>query len=135
MEQDFYKYVESGGTITKDYMINLTKKHLDLLNGNEVVPDEYSYITWSRRSHYFMFFYLYSYAICISVASYLAGEILNGNKEVLDKYIKFLSLGCDVWPIDAFKVLGVDLNKPDVYQKAIKYYDDLLDKFDEIMNS
>ena len=135
MEQDFYKYVEDGGTITKDYMINLTKKHLDKLNGNEVVPDEYSYITWSRRSHYFMFFYLYSYAICISVASYLAGEILNGNKEILDKYIKFLSLGGDIWPIDAFKVLGVDLNKPDVYQKAIKYYDDLLDKFEEIMNS
>ena len=135
MEQDFYKYVENGGTITKDYMNELTKKYLDNLYGNEVVRDSYSYISWSKRSHYFMFFYLYSYAICISVASFLASEILNGNKELLKKYIKFLSIGCDVWPEDAFKVLGVDLSKPIVYEKAIKYYIDLLDKFEKIYNS
>ncbi len=135
MEQDFYKYVEDGGTITTDYMDELTKKYIDLANGSEVVPDEYSYVSWIRRSHYFMFFYLYSYAICISVASYRASEILNGNKEVLNKYIYFLKIGCDVWPQDAFKVLGVDLCEPDVYEKAIKYFNDLLDKFEEIYNS
>ena len=135
MEQEFYKYVEDGGTITKDYMDELTKKYIDNINGEEVVRNKYSYLSWVRRSHYFMFFYLYSYAICISVASYLALEILNGNKEILDKYIKFLKLGCDVWPQDAFKVLGVDLTKPDVYEEAIKYFNDLLDKFEEIYNS
>ena len=135
MEQDFYKYVEDGGTITTDYMDELTKKYIDLANGNEVVRDEYSYVSWIRRSHYFMFFYLYSYAICISVASYIAGEILNGNNEVLNKYIEFLKIGCDVWPQDAFKVLGVDLCEPLVYEKAIKYFNDLLDKFEEIYNS
>ncbi len=135
MEQDFYSYVSDGGTITTDYMNDLTKKYIDNLYGKEVINDEYSYLSWARRSHYFMFFYLYSYSICISVASYLAGEILNGNKEVLNKYIKFLSIGCDVWPMDAFKVLGIDLTKTDVYEKAIKYYDNLLDKFEEIYNS
>ena len=135
MEQDFYSYVENGGTITKDYMSDLTKKYMDNLYGDEVINDSYSYLSWLRRSHYYMFFYLYSYAICVSVASYLASEILNGNKDVLDRYIEFLSIGCDVWPTDAFKVLGVDLTKPDVYEKAIKYYDDLLDKFENIYNS
>ena len=135
MEQDFYRYVEDGGTITKDYMNELTKKYVDKLQGNEVVNDSSSYLSWARRSHYFNFFYLYSYAICISVASYVASEILNGNKELLNKYINFLSIGCDVWPLDAFKALGVDLTKSDVYEKAIKYYDDLLDKFEEIYNS
>ena len=135
MEQDFYDLVENGGSITKDYMNDLTKKYMDNLYGNEVISDSYSYLSWLRRSHYYMFFYLYSYAICVSVASYVASEILNGNKDLLDKYIKFLSIGCDVWPTDAFKVLGVDLTKPDVYEKAIKYYDDLLDKFENIYNS
>lgn len=135
MEQDFYSYVENGGTITTDYMNNLTKKYMDNLYGDEVINDSYSYLMWLRRSHYYMFFYLYSYAICVSVASYLASEILNGNKDVLDRYIEFLSIGCDVWPTDAFRVLGVDLTKPDVYEKAIKYYDDLLGKFENIYNS
>ena len=135
MEQDFYSYVENGGTITTDYMNDLTKKYMDNLYGGEVINDSYSYLMWLRRSHYYMFFYLYSYAICVSVASYLASEILNGNKDVLDKYIEFLSIGCDVWPTDAFRVLGVDLTKSDVYEKAIKYYDDLLGKFENIYNS
>ncbi len=135
MEQEFYSYVENGGTITKDYMNDLTKRYLDNLYGNEVENDSYSYLTWLRRSHYYQFFYLYSYSICISVASYIASEILNGNKDILDKYTKFLSIGDDVWPIDAFKVLGVDLTKPDVYEKAIKYYEGLLEKFDTIYNS
>lgn len=135
MEQNFYSYVENGGTITKDYMNNLTKEYIDKLQGKEVTNDSYSYLTWVRRSHYYMFFYLYSYAICVSVASYVASEILSGNKDFLDKYIKFLSIGCDVWPTDAFKVLGIDLTKPDVYEKAIKYYESLLDKFENIYNS
>lgn len=135
MEEDFYNYVENGGTITTDYMNELTKKYEDNLCGNEVESDSYSYYSWIRRSHYYMFFYLYSYAICVSVASYIASEILKGNKDLLNKYIKFLSIGCDVWPMDAFKVLGIDLTKPDVYEKAIEYYDSLLDKFEEIYNS
>ncbi len=105
------------------------------LQGNEVIEDEYSGLSWINRSHYYMSFYLYSYAICISVASYIASEILNGNEDILEKYTKFLAVGSDVWPIDAFKVLGVDLTKKDVYEKAIKYYESLLEKFDTIYNS
>lgn len=135
MEQEFYKHVEEGNTITKDYMNELTKEYIDNLQGKEVEQDQYSYLSWIRRSHYYMFFYLYSYSICISVASFLASEILNGNKEVLEKYKKFLSIGCNVWPIDAFKTLGIDLTKKDVYEKAIKYYENLLDKFETIYNS
>jgi oligoendopeptidase F len=135
MEQEFYEYVENGGTITNDYMNELTKKYIDSLHGGVVKDDDHTYLSWIRRSHYYMFFYLYSYAICISVASYIASEILSGNKDVLDKYIKFLSIGNDVWPIDAFKVLDIDLTKPEVYEKAIKYYEELLNKYEEVYNS
>ena len=79
-----------------------------------------------------MTFYLYSYAICISVASYIASEIIKGNKEILDKYIKYLSTGYDSWPIDAFKILDVDLTKKDVYESAIKYFDSLIDEYEKL---
>ena len=82
-----------------------------------------------RRSHYYMNFYLYSYAICISVASYIANEIIKGNKEILDKYMKYLSTGYDVWAIDAFKILDVDLTKEDVYKSAIEYFDSLIEEY------
>ena len=76
-----------------------------------------------------MNFYLYSYAICISVASHLASDILNGNKETLDKYLKYIKTGSNVTPLDTFKILGVDLEKEDVYLDAIKYFDSLSETF------
>ena len=132
MEEEFYNLVEKDGTITKDYMNELTLNSLKKYYGNKVELDEYSPLGWVRRSHYYMYFYLYSYAFCISVASSIAKEILDGNKDMLDKYIKFLSTGGDVWPIDAFKILGIDLTKKDVYLNAIKYYEDMIDLYKKI---
>ncbi len=132
IEQDFYKYVEDGNAITKDYMNDLTYKSLEKYYGKEVILDEYSKYSWMRRSHYYMNFYLYSYAICISVASFIANEIIKGNKEILDKYMKYLSTGYDVWAIDAFKILDVDLTKEDVYKSAIEYFDSLINEYEKL---
>jgi oligoendopeptidase F len=46
--------------------------------------------------------------------------------------MKFLSIGSDSWPIDTFKILGIDLTKKEVYEKAIQYFESLLDKFEEL---
>ena len=132
IEEDFYKLVEKDGTITKDYMNNITLDAVKKYYGNKVEHDNYSSLGWIRRSHYYMFFYLYSYAFCIAVASSVAKEILDGNKDMLNNYIKFLSTGGDVWPIDAFKILGIDLTKKDVYLNAIKYYEDMIDLYRKI---
>ena len=59
-------------------------------------------------------------------------RILNGDKEALDNYIKFLSLGGDIYPIDAFKILGFDLKDSKVYLDAIKYFDSLIEEFKKI---
>lgn len=132
MEEEFYKLVEDGGTITKEYMDKLTIDSLKKYYGNEVELDEYSNISWMRRSHYYQFFYLYAYAFCISIASHVASEILKGNKDMLDKYIKFLSTGSDKWPTEVFSILGVDICSKNVYESAIEYYESLLDKYEEI---
>lgn len=76
-----------------------------------------------------MHFYLYSYAICISVASSVASKILAGDKEMLDNYLKFLKCGSDKWPSEAFAILGVSLEDKNVYEEAIKYFASLIDKF------
>ena len=48
---------------------------------------------------------------------------------MLDKYINFMKLGSDICPLDAFKVLDVDLTKEDVYKDAINYFDKLIEKY------
>ena len=88
MERLMYEHVHNGNCLTKEFMSKITKDSLKYYAGKEVKLTKYSSYNWIYRSHYYMNFYLYSYAICISVASHLASDILNGNKETLDKYLK-----------------------------------------------
>ncbi len=134
MEQDFHNEYLNTGSITKDFMDKATVDSLKKYYGDTVKLDEYANVSWMRRSHYYMNFYLYSYAICISVASYVAKHILDGDRDMLDKYIKFLSTGGDLWPIDTFKVLGVDLAESKVYEEAINYFDSLIEEYKKINN-
>ncbi len=134
LEQDMYNEVFKGNSITKDFMDKKTKNALRRYYGKSVVTDKYIKNGWVTRSHYYMHFYLYSYAICISVASYVASKILAGDKDMLDKYIKFLKTGSDKWPHEAFSVLGINLEDEKVYLDAIKYFDSLLDKFNLLLD-
>ncbi len=132
LEQEMYNLVHKGGAITKEFMDSKTRSSLKKYYGPAVKLDKYAKNKWITRSHYYMHFYLYSYAICISVASLVASKILEGDKEMLNNYMKFLKCGSDKWPSEAFKILGVDLEDKNVYEEAIKYFDSLLDKFREI---
>lgn len=130
LEQDIYKEVLKNGMVTKDFLDKKSKSSLKKLYGSAVKCDKYAANSWVTRSHYYMHFYLYSYAICISVATNVAKKILEGDKTMLDNYYKFMKLGSDKWPMEAFSVLGVDLESPEVYQNAINYFNDLMDKYE-----
>ena len=132
LEQDIYKEVLKNGMVTKDFLDKKSKSSLKKLYGSAVKCDKYAANSWVTRSHYYMHFYLYSYAICISVATNVAKKILEGDKEMLDNNYKFMKLGSDKWPMEAFEVLGVDLESPLVYQNAIDYFDDLIKKYEEV---
>lgn len=133
LEQDMYEYVDNGGTLTKDYLDKIVYDSCKLYYGDSVVLDDYAKCTWATRSHYYMNFYLYSYAVCISIASYVASRILNNDKGMLEKYMNFLTLGGDRWPDEAFSVLGIDLTDEKVYCEAINYFSTMLDKYESLI--
>ena len=134
MEREFYKYVEKGGTLTKEYLYNLTEKMLLKYLPKEKLDSEYEKNQWTLRSHYYNFYYLFSYAICVSVASYVSKEIINKNDKMLEKYMKFLKTGSNVDIMDIFKVLGVNIEDEKVYIEAINNFDSLLNEFDRLYN-
>jgi oligoendopeptidase F len=133
IERKFYQYALEGGTLTKDYLNELTKESINTYMGS--IQHDYQKLGWVTRSHYYMHFYLFSYAICIANATYVAKEILDGNKTMLDNYYKFLSMGSNNDVMDTFKVLGVDLEDKNVYIEAINYLDSLLDEFTRLYES
>ena len=62
----------------------------------------------------------------------ISKEILKGNENMLNNYIKFLSTGSDKWPEEAFKILGIDLTDSLVYKEAIDYFKDLTENLKNI---
>lgn len=134
VECDFYDYVKAGNVITNEYMNKIFKDEAKKYYGKSVKLDKYSGNAWMTISHYYLNYYLFSYAFCISVASNVAKEIIEGNKEILDKYIKFLKQGSDIAPIEAFKVLDIDLTKEDVYLNAINYFDSLVLELEKLID-
>lgn len=134
-EKEMYKYVENGGVLTKEFLCNLNEESLKKFYPIEELDSEYESISWVSRSHFYMFFYLLSYAVCISVAIFVSNEIIKGNKEMIEKYIKFLKTGWNVNITDTFKILGIDLEDKKIYESAIKKFDETIEEFKKLYNS
>ncbi len=132
MERDMHERVHQKEAITQEYMNDLTKKSLQYYYGDKVKLTPYAKASWIFRSHYYSSFYLYDYAFCVSIAASLASKILANDKETLNNYLKFLTIGSDVWPTDALKTLGVSLEDKTVYQNAIDYFDQLVSELESL---
>lgn len=126
MERLMYERVHNGESLTKDFINKIAEDSLKFYYKDAVKLNSYAKNSWIFRSHYYMDFYLYNYAICVSIASFFAKEILNGNKEILNKYLKLLTIGSDVWAIDIFKTLNISLEDDMIYKNAISYFDELV---------
>lgn len=135
VERRMYEEVEKGGSLTTAFLDNLVEKELLKFTCTNELKHEYQKNMWCLRNHYYKFFYLYSYSICASVASFVAKNIIEGNKEVLDNYLKFLKCGTDMSITDTYKILGVDLEDKKTYEEAMSFYDSLMDKFMEVKES
>ena len=133
IEQEMYKVVEDGGILTKEILNKLVSDSFDKYYGKVVKRNKLSNLSWATRSHYYMDYYLYSYAICISVACTVASKIINNDKDMLNRYNKLLKVGSNVKVYDAFKILGIDLEEKEVYENAFKYFDSLIDKYKSLI--
>ena len=132
MERLMHDKVHDGGALTKEFMNEISEESLKYYYGDTVKLSPYDKGSWIFRSHYYSNFYLYNYAICVSIASYFASKITDGDKETLDKYLEFLKFGSDIYPLDAFKKLGISLEDENVYKNAILYFDKLISMLESL---
>ena len=81
-----------------------------------------------------MNYYNYQYSTGISIASYITGRILNNDQEYINKYKEFLKVGSSMYPLDALKMLDIDMNDDKIVNSAIKTFDNLIEEFTNIYN-
>ena len=134
-EKIVHEKVDNNEVLNEIDFNNIYEEIFDKTDGKIVEKDDYVKYSWARVPHFYSSFYYYKYSIGVSSACYIAKKILNGDEEFKEQYLKYLTLGSSMSPIDELKTLGIDLEKEDIFKEAINYFDSLIDKFYEIYNS
>ncbi|XQP55570.1 MAG: oligoendopeptidase F [Mycoplasmoidaceae bacterium] len=86
-----------------------------------------------RVPHFYMGnFYVYKYAIGQVIAIVVADKLYHQDDKMLKNYIKFLSVGYSIPPLEIIKILGIDLEKGEVYNQAKVILNKLIKQFEQI---
>ncbi|MEA2572865.1 MAG: oligoendopeptidase [Chloroflexia bacterium] len=133
-ELDCHERVERGESLTADAMSSLMADLYAEAYGEAVTVDRDRVgITWALFPHMFGNFYVFQYATGISAANALAEGVLQEGPSAAERYVKFLSSGDAVFPIEALKIAGIDMNSPEPVEKAFGVLTRIIDRLDQIV--
>ena len=126
-EYEAHTAAEKGVALTPEYLNDLYYRlNCKYYGGEKVVNDDLIKYEWSRIPHFYTAFYVYKYATGLISAVCIAADILEKGQSALDDYMKFLSAGGSMPPVEILKLAGVDLTTDVPFQKAMKVMQDYL---------
>ncbi len=132
-ELEVHSRVERGEGITADDLINLMADLFEEGYGGQMHIDrERVGITWAQFGHLYANYYVFQYATGISAAHALSARILEGVPNAAEDYVKFLSTGSALYPVDALKLAGVDMATPAPVEKAFAILADYVERLDQL---
>jgi oligoendopeptidase F len=135
-ELQMHELVESGQALTADVLNGMLAELFRKGYGPAVAVDPArDGIVWAEFPHLFSAFYVYQYASGIAAANTLAERVLSGEPEAAERYVRFLSTGGSVYPIEALRVAGVDMGAPDAIDQAFGVLERYVAQLEELLTS
>ena len=134
-EKIVHEKIENNQILTSDSLCEiyyeLNKKYF----GNDAIIDENIKYEWARIPHFYSCFYVYKYATGISAAIAIAKKILKNENGILEKYIEMLKQGKTKKSVELLKMVDVDLESKEPYQKAFEYYKENIEELEKILDA
>ena len=134
-EWEAHQMVEKGTPLNADLLADLFQKineefGADFLDQKDPAKKFYS---WPRISHFFHSpYYVYKYAVAITVSFKLYQEIKNKKNTNL---LKFLKAGGHKDPLEILHDIGIDLSKIDVYQPLLDNLKKMIKELEELVEN
>lgn len=128
-----HKTIESGETLTAEWMCQQYEDLNAQYYGSAVEKDDVIRYEWARIPHFYNAFYVYKYATGYSAATAISKKILTEGKPAAQDYISFLKTGESDHPIELLKIAGVDMSSPLPVQQAMETFNQLLDEFESLL--
>ena len=132
-ELEVHQRVERGQGVTADDMNALMADLYAEGYGSEMQFDrERTGITWATFGHLYQDYYVYQYATGISGAHALSRRVLSGVENAAEDYLRFLSAGGSVYPLEALKIAGVDMSTPQPVEETFDVLAQMVDRLEEL---
>ena len=125
-EEKAHALAEKDMPVTCDALNEEYLKINKLYYGKNVVSDKQIAWEWARIPHFYRSFYVYKYATGLTSAVSIARGILSGGEKEKAGYMKFLSAGGSMPPVEILKLAGVDLTTEVPFENAMREMADTL---------
>lgn len=122
--------VENGGTLTADKLDELRLETTRASYGPEYAVTNSYAAGWARIPHFYNGFYVYQYAVGISVACNIADRIQSGDAGAVEDYLTFLKAGDSGNVVDLLTLAGVDISSGNYINAFTERFERLLKEFE-----
>ncbi|MDP8208404.1 MAG: oligoendopeptidase F [Candidatus Electryonea clarkiae] len=132
-EENAHEMAEANEPLTKETLGDMYGNLWKDYYGPELVLDDEFKAGWARIPHFYRTFYVWVYASSFAAGEAIAQRFREGDKKAVDDYISMLKLGGSVYPMDALKTAGVDMNNPDVIKTVMVRYEETLNQMEKML--
>ena len=135
-ELRIHELAEKGESLTGD---RFSEIYMDILkryygeNEGITVIDDMMAIEWAYIPHFYYNFYVFQYSTSFTASQVLAEKMLTGGKEMVDKYLAFLSNGNSDYAIPTLKKIGIDMTTDEPFNMAIAKMNRVMDEMEGIL--
>jgi oligoendopeptidase F len=132
-ELEMHRRLERGQGVTADDLNAIMADLYAEGYGSEMDFDrDRTGITWATFSHLYQDYYVFQYSTGISGAHALAKRVLAGVPDAAEDYLRALSVGNSMYPIDTLKLAGIDLSSPQPVEETFEILSQMVDRLEEL---
>ncbi|MBQ2713905.1 MAG: oligoendopeptidase F [Clostridia bacterium] len=125
----FEKY-DAEKSLSKNFFLDTYERLTKEYNGEDVELLPETKNIYSRIIHFYWLFYVYKYATGMLSAILIVKKFMDNEQGIQEKYIKFLSSGSSLSPLETLKIVGVDLENPKTFDEAFEFLDKVVKDFE-----
>ena len=133
-ERGLFEKVEAGGALTAPEMGERFAALFAEGYGGAVEMDTRRLgAGWMGFGHLHAPFYVYQYATGIAAANALASQVLAEGAPAAARYLRFLKAGGSMYPLDALRLAGIDMDSPEPVRRGFAILASLVDQLEAVL--
>lgn len=131
-QRQVYEKIDAGEALNASTLNTIFHSVLQQFWGEDIVINDGAELTWMRQPHYYMGLYSYTYSAGLTISTQVSQRILREGKPAVDDWLKTLSLGGSVSPVELAKTAGVDITTDQPLKETIAFIGSLVDQLEQL---